>query len=493
MSFIYNNNGNFPVGPAPVADMALDPNWRLPEPRPCYLLGMPHEILLRICKTLFEHDSGCRDLKSLSRLARTCKAMANIARPVLYGDIIDPSHVSLAAFYSGRLRMRSLLVTLRMSPALRPLVRSLRLLNARFLGQPSSPLKIQLHHMTIRELFGIDASRPGAMVEPLNEMALVCLAPNLTSLTISPTPDWGDTDFLLARTNGRVTGVRHAFPNLRSLTVLYRPYNPGFRRAAGVNLHKLNGLLHAATRLATLSIGSARGGTSLTARLAHLTSLTLTDSFLSARGVRLLLRGCERLEHLRLDGRAERASMPANVAPASPWQVVGAARPAAAALRRLRISGWLPAGALPNAQFPLLERLAAELPLLRHVAVDYRAIRRDGNWAGGAARAVLGELLRGCHALESVFLFGIKSLDGDEFRHFARMVVAAEWPRLRRVWLQPHHGRPQQGLNMDAVRYWWDLTTQLWALDREVRAVRAAGVQVVVLHWSMPTRPFAEM
>ncbi|KAL2127645.1 hypothetical protein VTI74DRAFT_10367 [Chaetomium olivicolor] len=110
------------------------------------------------------------------------------------------------------------------------------------------------------------------LINPVPNMALICLTPNVTSLEISAYQEWCSTDHMLKKTARRMTGPKFKLRHLTKLTVNWSTY--GFEtQNPGINPHKFNGLFHLAPNLTSLTVDHAHGGTSLAVYFHHLTML----------------------------------------------------------------------------------------------------------------------------------------------------------------------------------------------------------------------------
>jgi hypothetical protein len=258
----------------------------------------------------------------------------------------------------------------------------------------------------MRSLFDIDindAQHQQALV-PL--MAVASLAPNLATLETTVSDESNDTDFLLNRTDTRrrVIGPKHTLARLTEFTVHFTSTRRG-GRTSGINLHKLNGILHTAPNLRSLVIDSARGGTSMTARLPNLTTLRLPKAYLCTRGLKKLTRACTNLVHFEMTYDKEPT---VGYLPISPAQVVDCLAPCKATLQRLHLGGYT---ARQGDYFPLVPTLR-DFKALKQVAVDCSAIVRRPD------DTTLVQLVGGCRALEGLFLMGLEGFPRDEFACF---------------------------------------------------------------------------
>ncbi|KAL2022512.1 hypothetical protein VTK56DRAFT_5119 [Thermocarpiscus australiensis] len=485
------------AGPAPIADMGL--------PGKCSLLSMPQEILHNI----FELVIHGNDTKSLSRLARTCHALHRNVMPILYRCILDPDPYGQPHPHD-RANVTALVITLLRNPNLRPLIRSICLLDTTLTlygwGRADQQT-IQIYNGALMQLFGINPYlNPQAVKHPVGQLLLAALAPNLTRLELRMGTCWRDTNFLLNYTTNRqgqrrMTGPRLRFAHLRALTVYFREdwWQQRTGGDRGASLQKLNGLLHAAAAsLEELTVWHARSGTSLTARLARLTTVRLPEAYLSARGLRHLLRDAAGLRRFALThdrrvaapGTQPTQATPNRCAylPVSPGQVLDCL-PAVTAqtLTDLLLAPYVPPVLPAGADYPMLTELG-RFARLRTVIVDYRALER--RLPPRNDHDALVRLLRGCGDLRRVAFVCVERF---EPREFARLVEAAvvrmEWPLLREVLFECWRGQtPAEGrLLFQSL----DRVFRL-ALDWERRRLERAGVRVQVVPYSIEQRHFAQ-
>ena len=258
----------------------------------------------------------------------------------------------------------------------------------------------------LRSLFDIDindAPHQHALV-PL--MALASLASNLETLETTVSNESSDTDFLLNRsdTRRRVIGPKHTLAHLAEFTVHFTSTRRG-GRTSGINLHRLNGMLHTAPNLRSLVIDSVRGGTSMTARLPNLTTLRLPKAYLCTRGLQKLTRASTNLVHFEMTYDEEPT---VGYLPVLPAQVLDCLAPCKATLQRLHLGGYTPGH---RDYFPLLSTLR-DFKALKQVAVDCSAIVRQPD------DTTLVQLVGGCPALEGLFIMGIEAFPRDEFACF---------------------------------------------------------------------------
>jgi hypothetical protein len=258
----------------------------------------------------------------------------------------------------------------------------------------------------MRSLFDIDindAQHQQALV-PL--MAVASLAPNLETLETTVSDESNDTDFLLNRTDTRrrVIGPKHTLDHLAEFIVHFTSTRRG-GRTSGINLHKLNGILHTALNIRSLVIDSARGGTSMTARLPNLTTLRLPKAYLCTRGLQKLTRACTNLVHFEMTYDTEPT---VGYLPVSPAQVLDCLAPCKATLQRLHLGGFTPGH---RDHFPLLSTLR-DFKTLKQVALDCSAIVRQPD------DTTLVQLVGDCRALEGLFIMGLEAFPRDEFACF---------------------------------------------------------------------------
>ncbi|KAG7291096.1 hypothetical protein NEMBOFW57_001106 [Staphylotrichum longicolle] len=316
-------------------------------------------------------------------------------------------------------------------------------------------------------------------------MAVVCLAPNLTTLEIGHFyNNSGNTDFLLQKANNRVTGPKDTF-TLSKLTTLTVTLAAAY--AVKINLHKLNGLLYAAPNLQSLSVDGATGGTSLTARLPNLTSLCLNKSYLTYRGLRLLVRSCINLTTFKLTQIARYSE--AAWLPVSPAQILECLVPCRTRLQRLHLAPLVRpynVDAISEKPFPLLTTLEW-FPGLKQVAIDPLAIASRIN----GQRLV--DLLRDCPVLEGFFLLKLTEVAEEELANIAHAAVDLMiWPRLSVIKFQAHDSYRPWEVTQDQPNL-QRLQAQLQSDQRDSNAskLERAGVKLVVVS-SKETHSFAD-
>lgn len=358
---------------------------------------MPLEIINMICCELADNSAN------LARLGQTCRGFNLLVKPILYQHIED----------HGRLRAESLMLALIDDPVCGKHIRSMKLRHwAMAATRDPDFMRNDLFDPVLDSLLGVD-------LEELKDkhrdliilLALISLAPNMKTLEFCASDAWDDTDDLLNKSEatGRVTTPKRTLGQLTDLTVTFR-HNYVTPHYNGVNLHKLRGLFRSAPNIKSLTIHSARGGTSLSATLPHLTTLRLTASYLCARGLRMLIRKSPHLAHFELtyDATPNRGCY----LPVSPAQIVELLAPCRANLQKLHLGGYTPSWAQPG-PFPGIRTLG-DFPALRQVAVDVGAIVSRPDRAG------LVELVRGCHGLRGFFLMGVEGFPRAEFVKFVR-------------------------------------------------------------------------
>jgi hypothetical protein len=394
--------------------------------------------MLKIC---IEIMSDRDPTNSLARLARTCRAINQVAVVVLYGHIRDLVHWRLPALHLQR--------TLYTSQHLDKLVKSLAFVvkrveavhavNRDFRDFPE-------YSAALSQLFDLDPAEASSVQEPVNMMMLVRLSPNLKHLCLYADDRLSNTDFLLTYNNRRVTGSRCTFSALRDLHIYYR------RRAdaspnTGLNLHKLNGLLRSTPYLTELMIDGPRSGTSLTCRLPYLTTLILTRVILCDRGLRHLLRGCNNLTTVIISHQTD-AKVSARFAPVTVPEILACLAPSRTSLRHLHLTPWVPPTNDPRSgAYGLLPGRLGDFPALKQVALDYRVLGRQFHHSD-----VLVELLSGLGSLEGVALYVAHSMTAEAFAALVDEIVgpALEWPRLRRIWLTPGtHDLPDERARLE--------------------------------------------
>jgi hypothetical protein len=267
--------------------------------KPCFLQALPQELLLMICQEVVGTDNK-RDTAALACMARTCRIFNDVATAILYRDIHRARDATNPTDYINELssfcKDVRLVATLHNNQALGPIIRTMELAPANLyivLGGYLPTAITKDVRLAIAQMFGDDPEVPNSFgLVPY--MALVGSAPRLAKLTLSLYFNWKDTDFLLHKHNGLMKGTRITLPYLTDLKI----HSPAGRHSDtnwGVDIQSVNGLLHCTPRLEKLAIEYAKGGTSLTARLEHLTTLKLTKTQLCARGLANLTRACHNL------------------------------------------------------------------------------------------------------------------------------------------------------------------------------------------------------
>jgi hypothetical protein len=198
---------------------------------------------------------------------------------------------------------------------------------------------------------------------------------------------------------------------LTSLTVT-SPW-PGDR----IWLGNLNGLLHAAPNLRSLSVEGAESGTTLIARLTNLTTLCLNNSFLEPRGLHLLTQACINLTYFKFTGF--RDDEEPGILRISPAEILDCLAPCSARLQKLHLAPVLCAkdrGRYLEQPFELLTTPVG-FPALTQVAVDPLAVEPRSDKQG------LVNLLRHCPALEGVFLMDVREGTGEDLANIVHAVV----------------------------------------------------------------------
>jgi hypothetical protein len=480
--FLFSNgsasgSGSAAHVPAPVAEMVIPQPWS-------FLFRLPPEILYMICReTLYDGTN------TLTSLARTCRTLNRVAILVLYAEIADrprrADDVGPSREYNQVLRLHRTLFT---TPSLAGLVRSLTFEHNRLITLSSGHFQwFPTYSTALQQRFGLDTQQP-ELREPVHTLMMCAVCPNLAELGIAATRRWGNTDFLLRRHNGRVTGPRFTFNHLKELTIWYMPLHRTERLGHGLDLHRFNGLFHAVPNLETLTISRARSGTSLTCRLTRLTTLTLTDCHLCTRGLRHLLRGCNRLVSFTLQHDPDSSVI--RFPPISPASILECLAPFKQTLQRLHITPWIPSPnhvyVLAGTYHPHLTHLA-EFTALRHVGLDYSVITAND-------RRALVRLLQGLGDLETVFLSGLKGSElafYDQFSEFSASAAhGMEWPRLRLVKLQAKDDEDQ----VVAQRAFAELVDGVndGGSMSGVRVLADAGVVVQCVGGWVDAGPFAE-
>jgi hypothetical protein len=437
-----------------------------------FLARMPAEILSRICEEIL---LAAEDTPSLARLARTCRVLNEPTIRQLYRHIADELPRSRSALRPSSLKALHLQRTLYTSPGLGKLVQTLRFQFVRVSAafkQNGNFQSFPHYQAALQHFFDLDPTQPRNLQEPIHIMMLARLTPNLTKLDLRAALGWGNTNFLLQRVNRRVTGPRFVLHHLTDLTVRFWKRDNA-RPSTGLNLEKLNGLLHTAPNIERLYVACPRGGTSLTCRLRNLTVLVLSNAHLCARGLRFLLRECDKLHSFIVE--QDQAPPVHRFRPVSPAEIVTCLAPSKQTLQRLHIIPWCPGpDHVYHAQYSLLEHLG-DFPALKHIALDYRAIAPP--LAGNNPHETFVRLLRGLGSLETVFQFSLEPSFYREFMCFAGAVAAMWWPRLKLIKLQPF-GHPSPS---EVQRYLAELVDQLRNMDAEMRRLYEVGVRVRIV------------
>jgi hypothetical protein len=259
-------------------------------------------------------------------------------------------------------------------------------------------------------------------------------------------------------------------------------YHDPFLKLPGVDIDRARGLLHMVPRLETLTIHLARGGTTMTARLRHLTKLKLPRYYFCYRGLRNLTRACHNLVHFEL---THDLSSPGKAfLPVSPGEVLDCLAPAKQTLQRLFLRTWLPDTALPADQFRLLDTLG-EFTAVIGVALEFRAVARQQDDSDALVR-----VLRGLEELEDIFLLGVEGSWEFHmtFQGLMEGVRWAEWPRLGSIRLKAldHENKEME------TRIWEGLESCLREMGMESCGgdVVVAGLRVVAVPQFVATDPF---
>lgn len=416
---------------APTSDQTAVDLDRNPSPG---LLRFPPEILHNICLEVLRPSQEGRAW--VAALAQTCRALHDIAIPVLYGRVVDKPRWKIdfddlgwvAGHWEPLINGFRLIRTLALNPALGEQVWAIELRHVPTIWSSADSQAVQAFTVLARQRLGIQGLIP-IPSDPIPALVLCSLTPNLTRLVLTAGREaWKrPTDFLLTRANGRITGARRTFQHLAELTIDYSgPYV--------INLHVYNGLLHAAPNLRSLSLKCVTGGTSMTAQLHNVTTLKLEGVMLCERALKKLTRTCAALAHFEFSNvtEAQRVTHRSNFLPVSPAGILTCLAPAAATLRKLRINNYVePSRIPPGRPFPRIDSLAG-FPALRHVALSNRSIRRPSD----NPHRALADLVAGCAELESLYIFNIHRVDEEEFELLGRKVAEHEWLRLRTISLR---------------------------------------------------------
>jgi hypothetical protein len=225
MDRLQNPESSLLESSAIIKTMALDG-------KACFLQAFPRELLLTICEEVFG-DEYDRDTGSLARMARTCRFLNRVATPMLYRDIrhpecrLDPTNpndigIDNLAVFEKNLH---LFLALHNNPALGPTIRAMQLtppcLHAEFPPYYTSLTlnKLKVYRTAISKLLDIDPRMVDKYGNMLPAMGLVCSAPRLRTLTLAEYSAFGNTEFLLNRHNGRISGPKMTLPNLTKLTI----------------------------------------------------------------------------------------------------------------------------------------------------------------------------------------------------------------------------------------------------------------------------------
>ncbi|KAJ4303957.1 hypothetical protein N0V88_001558 [Collariella sp. IMI 366227] len=375
----------------------------------CFLVTLPLEILTNICQKVLEEHWN-EDKSSLARLSQTCRTLYHVAIKELYTNIID--RIDGSVFWNLRPRYLEALPlrdTLVANANLATMVQSLKiqlpglLSIARRLGGGEFPQ----YPVAIQRMFQIDPSLPNNLKEPLK----VCFTRSLIT-------------------------------------------NPG----EGVNLHKLDGIFHSTPNIQRLIVNCARGGTSLTCRLPHITSLTLVNASLCARGIRYLLRNCRALATF-IYTHDTTATVSSRFLTVSPSQLIECLLPFCTTLRSLHISPWVDLHEIRHRPIPYRFIYSlGQFTALQHLAVNYRAISDRGqrrkhreliqnNQRDKIPRYEywLVDCLDGLQNLETAYFFGLpeSAFEQEYFEMLTWAIVdMAMWPRLKTIWFEFAGPRP---------------------------------------------------
>ncbi|KAK4099006.1 hypothetical protein N658DRAFT_525837 [Parathielavia hyrcaniae] len=434
-----------------------------------HIIKLPVELLTMIGRELKDEP------RSLAWFGQACRAFHPVAMPLVYQNIDTRRH-------SWKRSCRHLL-SLVAFPACAQHVESISFADSCVARDISDcdPAMQKAIGQAIKQLFGIqlkkfDLEENG---DTLIVMAAAALAPKLSKLELAPVGPWSNTNFMLSN-SPKSNGPRRKciFKNLTKISV----------GRSIQNVDNLDGLLHSAPNLQTLSIHKARGGSSLTARLPSLTSLCLSDSNMNPGDLRQMLQACNNLVCF------EYSDVTYPNQPPSPAQVIDLLAPCQNTLQKLHLSSCfadrpdrLEPRQLPAPWLTKLDRF----PALRQVAVDYKALERGGKEEddGGA----LAKLVWDCPALEGLFVMGVDSFETEEFACFTRSVVEQHrWPRLEMLKLQTTPSASGERKKHDRVlkELWAEL--ELCEPDSDAGKLRAAGVDLRAVSGHRCTYPFAE-
>ncbi|KAH6838463.1 hypothetical protein B0I37DRAFT_439522 [Chaetomium sp. MPI-CAGE-AT-0009] len=256
-------------------------------------------------------------------------------------------------------------------------------------------------------MFGLPPAKRAKSRITAATMALVCSAPNLTKLYVSVDSTWQNTDFLLNKENGHVTGPKFTLPFLTTLDISHPP-----------------------------GIDHALGCRKLTASLPQLKKLHLCRTHVCRKGLRNLVHGSPRLAEVVVEH--SRIPFPA----LSPRRALDALAPARLALRRLALHTWARFSWEADAEAPSLARLESvrlveRFPALTQLAVDAPML------------AGLADMLEGLEALEGLALVKVKASEKveGEIKELMRRVRLFDWPRLRKVKVQGYVSTRRFGID----------------------------------------------
>ncbi|KAL2270516.1 hypothetical protein VTJ83DRAFT_2700 [Remersonia thermophila] len=305
------------------------PATQIQNPHRNLLLALPAEVLRTILVFVLQHG---QDKASLARLARTCRDLAKVVRPVLYRTISDDVEVQhRKVLYSTRKKALHRkhgaicgqtttagghgIITkycMRLYQALHsntPLAKHVDSMSLRPAYRHDQPWSIgeadghrwwmdYLHYLDCLFQLDLFASRSRRLMpsEPAIMLSIALLAPHLTHLDLTADFRWGPTDYLLRRAaDGFIHGPHWTFPNVRSLTLRSSTCCP--TPALSVDLGQIGPLLYMVPNVEELVMVSPKGEWDATCRprLFKLASLILIQSFVTYKGLLMLLQACPNL------------------------------------------------------------------------------------------------------------------------------------------------------------------------------------------------------
>ncbi|KAF4212690.1 hypothetical protein CNMCM8980_000783 [Aspergillus fumigatiaffinis] len=412
------------------------------QPSYSFLLSIPAEILYLIY--------GGLDRQSLLQLAGTCRMFHGLCVPLIYRMIED-----CAATVGTDTDMGDAAVTQQRSPA--------RL--------KAFPLLLTL----------------------LRNPTIANQVEQISTLEMTTSHLQHDTDFLLAKTDPySVPNPKFTLHHLRSITIrleLKNYVNTTPANTDSIDISRINGLLHCAPNLASLTIYNASGSSSLTAQLPCLTSLRLIDSYLEGEGLKALTASCRRLMHFELACSIFAFLLPR--VPSTAIEVLGCLAPSKHKLRRLLLQiepYYMHREPVADSRFMGLETLGA-FSTLQQLTIDDRLLVRKGK----SDDAALVRLIEDCPTLEGLHLVGVSNLSADELACFARAVESGRWPKLSKLKIQSRRRMAPPARR--AIEESWQRFSAMLQSDLAAQAMdilRSKRVIVTVVSGFVPTSPFAD-